>query len=104
MIGGYVDLFDVVESKKAITNTIKPSINMTSLNSDAIFAAIKEKVDADPAKAKSVNGVFLYKITRDGKVVKEWSELNLQVSLRGLCPTESPKVANYFLCVLQKFN
>ena len=48
---------------------------MVALSSDAIFAAIKEKVAADPAKAKSVNGVFLYKITKDGKVAKEWSKL-----------------------------
>lgn len=48
---------------------------MVALSSDAVFAAIKEKVAADPAKAKSVNGVFLYKITKDGKIAKEWSKL-----------------------------
>lgn len=45
-----------------------------SLQSDAIFAAIKDRVQADPAKAKTVNGVFLYKITENGKVKKEWSK------------------------------
>lgn len=71
-----MDLFNVVKSTKSIPTVTKSSTNMASLNSDAIFAAIKEKVDADPAKAKAVNGVFLYKITKDGKVVKEWSKLS----------------------------
>lgn len=70
-----MDLFNVVKSTKAIETIPQSSSNMVQLNSDAIFAAIKEKVAADPAKAKSVNGVFLYKITKDGKVVKEWSKL-----------------------------
>jgi hypothetical protein len=51
-----------------------------ALQSDAVFTAIKERVNADPAKAKSVNGVFLYKITKDGKVAKEWSKLNFALS------------------------
>lgn len=45
-----------------------------ALQSDAVFEAIKERVNADKAKAKAVNGVFLYKITKDGKVAKEWSK------------------------------
>jgi hypothetical protein len=45
-----------------------------ALQSDAVFEAIKDRVNADKAKAKTVNGVFLYKITKDGKVAKEWSE------------------------------
>lgn len=47
---------------------------MSDLQSDAVFAAIKDRVAADPAKAKSVNGVFAYKITKDGAVKKEWSK------------------------------
>uniref|UniRef100_A0A1B0D2I0 SCP2 domain-containing protein n=1 Tax=Phlebotomus papatasi TaxID=29031 RepID=A0A1B0D2I0_PHLPP len=43
------------------------------LQSDAVFGAIKDRVDGEPAKAKSVNGVFVYKITENGKVVKEWT-------------------------------
>lgn len=49
---------------------------MPSMNSDAVFAAIKDRVAADPAKAKAINAVFLYKITKDGSVAKEWSEYN----------------------------
>jgi hypothetical protein len=64
-----------VKSTKAIETIPKSSSNMVALNSDAVFEAIKQKVTDDPAKAKSVNGVFLYKITKDGKVAKEWSKL-----------------------------
>ncbi|XP_063700059.1 peroxisomal multifunctional enzyme type 2 [Culicoides brevitarsis] len=45
----------------------------TTLQSDAIFNGIQDKINAQPEKAKSVNGVFLYKILHDGKVVKEWT-------------------------------
>lgn len=69
-----MDLFGIVKSTKAPAPVSQSSSNMASLNSDAIFAAIKDRVAADPAKAKSVNAVFLYKITKDGKVVKEWSK------------------------------
>lgn len=72
--GAYVDLFNVVKSTKTTATIPESSSNMATLNSDAVFAAIKEKVNADPAKAKSVNGVFLYKITKDGKIAKEWSK------------------------------
>lgn len=65
---------NVVKSTKATETIPQASSNMATLNSDAIFQAIQERVKADPAKAKSVNGVFLYKITKDGKVVKEWSK------------------------------
>lgn len=46
-----------------------------TLSSDAVFEAIRDRVKADPAKAKTVNAVFLYKITENGKPAKEWSEL-----------------------------
>lgn len=49
---------------------------MSDLQSDAIFGAIKDRVAADPAKAKTVNGVFVYKITKDGTVKKEWSKIS----------------------------
>ncbi|XP_055550274.1 peroxisomal multifunctional enzyme type 2-like isoform X2 [Wyeomyia smithii] len=43
-----------------------------SLQSDALFTAIKERIAENEAKAKAINAVFLYKITDAGKVVKEW--------------------------------
>lgn len=45
-----------------------------SLQSDAVFQKIIDGVKENQAKAKAINGVFLYKITKDGKVAKEWSE------------------------------
>lgn len=45
------------------------------LQSDAIFQFISDKLKEDPGKAKSVNGVFLYNITKGGKQAKQWSKL-----------------------------
>ncbi|XP_055640382.1 peroxisomal multifunctional enzyme type 2-like isoform X2 [Toxorhynchites rutilus septentrionalis] len=44
----------------------------SNLQSDAVFAGIKERVAENEAKAKAINAVFLYKITDSGKVAKEW--------------------------------
>jgi len=43
------------------------------LNSDAVFIKIQEGIKTQPEKAKSVNAVFLYNITSDGKQVKQWT-------------------------------
>lgn len=59
-------------------------LSANKLESDAIFEFIIDQVKANPQKAKSVNGIFLYKITVDGKVAKEWSKLSfnrLQIGL-----------------------
>lgn len=45
-----------------------------SLQSDAVFQKIIDGLKDNQAKAKAINGVFLYKITKDGKVAKEWSK------------------------------
>lgn len=45
-----------------------------SLASDAIFQRITERVAEDLAKAKAINAIFVYKITQNGKVAKEWSK------------------------------
>lgn len=60
-------------------SVIKPTVIKTetmtgSLQSDAIFGVIKDRVAADPSKAKAVNGVFLYKITEGGSIKKQWSK------------------------------
>ncbi|XP_055911019.1 peroxisomal multifunctional enzyme type 2 [Eupeodes corollae] len=44
-----------------------------ALSSDAIFEKIIDGIKDNEAKAKAVNGVFLFKITKDGKVTKEWT-------------------------------
>jgi len=63
--GSYVDL-------KSVVTPNRTSANM-SLQSDAIFDFIIQKVKEDPSKAKAIKGVFLYNITKDGKVVKQWT-------------------------------
>lgn len=50
------------------------NVSASKLESDAIFEFIIEQVKLQPEKAKSVNGVFHYKITKGGKVIKEWSK------------------------------
>lgn len=50
------------------------NVSSVSLQSDAVFEAIVQRVKAEPAKAKAVNAVFLYNITKDGKQAKQWSE------------------------------
>jgi len=61
--GAYVDLKMVVGK----------NLTSAALSSDAIFAAIKDRVSADPAKAKAINAIFAYKITSNGQVAKEWT-------------------------------
>lgn len=63
--GAYVDL-KVVVGKNLTASSALPS--------DAIFIGIKDRVAADPSKAKSVNAIFVYKITNNGQIVKEWSK------------------------------
>lgn len=70
-----MDLLNVIKSTAASENIPQSQGGNMALQSDAVFEAIKERVNADKAKAKTVNGVFLYKITKDGKIVKEWSKL-----------------------------
>jgi (3R)-3-hydroxyacyl-CoA dehydrogenase / 3a,7a,12a-trihydroxy-5b-cholest-24-enoyl-CoA hydratase / enoyl-CoA hydratase 2 len=62
--GGYVDLKNTVG--------VNPT-SAGSLKSDAVFEGIRDRVADNPDKAKSVNGIFLYKITLNGKVTKEWT-------------------------------
>lgn len=45
-----------------------------ALSSDAIFQKIQDGVKENLEKAKAVKGVFLYKITKNGQVAKEWSK------------------------------
>ncbi|CAH0401279.1 unnamed protein product [Chilo suppressalis] len=65
--GAYVDLKNV--------GTVRPSAASASedLKSDAVFTKIKTELANNVAKAKSINGVFLYNITVNGKTVKQWT-------------------------------
>lgn len=58
---------------------------MSNLKSDAVFKRIQDGVKENIAKAKSVNGVFSYKITQNGKVVKEWSKCGFDIRISDHC-------------------
>lgn len=74
--GSYVDLKEI---KKSLPPPPSPSQTLKTasipLKSDAVFKNIAEKISENIEKAKSVNGIFLYNITKDGQIVKKWSEL-----------------------------
>lgn len=51
-----------------------PCSGKTNLESDAIFATMSEQVKQNPDQAKTINAIFLYNITVDGKQMSEWSK------------------------------
>ncbi|KAK9687304.1 SCP-2 sterol transfer family [Popillia japonica] len=66
--GAYVDLKSVKVSSVLVNKTAA-----MALLSDAVFEMIQSRVKEQPEKAKSVNSVFLFNITKDGKQVKQWT-------------------------------
>lgn len=66
IIGAYIDLKPEIR--------INRTSNNMALQSDAVFDAIRDRVAADQATAKKINAIFLYKITKNGTVAKDWSE------------------------------
>lgn len=68
--GAYIDLQDI----KMVTPLTNPTSSNENIQSDAIFAAIDEQIKLNPNLAKTVDAVFLYIITIDGKTVAEWSK------------------------------
>lgn len=68
---------EVKKSKTAQATAVSSSIaSGVELKSDAIFKIINERMNEDVEKAKSVNGVFLYNITKDGQITKKWSKFS----------------------------
>ncbi|XP_022162156.1 SCP2 sterol-binding domain-containing protein 1 isoform X4 [Myzus persicae] len=43
------------------------------LPSDAVFEGMKERIESNPSLLKSINGVFVYHITKSGKVTSTWT-------------------------------
>ncbi|KAK7590229.1 hypothetical protein V9T40_001842 [Parthenolecanium corni] len=70
LTGGYVDLHSVQESSAKLQLN---RINAEELSSDLVFAGMLDRVKSDPSLLKKINGVFLYNITKDGKVVSTWT-------------------------------
>lgn len=67
--GAYIDLLDI---KMAVPRA-NPCSGKTNLESDAIFATMSEQVKQNPDQAKTINAIFLYNITVDGKQMSEWT-------------------------------
>ncbi|KAF5307489.1 hypothetical protein FQR65_LT06844 [Abscondita terminalis] len=65
--GAYVDL------KSIKMQPVQNKLSAIGLKSDAVFDFIIDQLKTQPEKAKQVNAIFLCKITKDGKVVKEWT-------------------------------
>lgn len=73
LLGAYVDLKDVKKSKTAVQPT-NDSTSSVALKSDVVFKTIAERMKENVAIAKSINGIFLYNITKDGQIAKKWSK------------------------------
>lgn len=69
----------VVSGASSNTPAQVTSSSAGALKSDGLFAKITEEVNKNQAMAKSVGGVFLYNITDNGKIIKQWSKLNFLV-------------------------
>ncbi|XP_019878178.1 SCP2 sterol-binding domain-containing protein 1 isoform X2 [Aethina tumida] len=65
-------------------------LSASNLKSDAVFEFIIDQVKQDPNKAKSVGGVFLYNITKDGKQVKQWTMDLKNAKVYGGAPEGKP--------------
>lgn len=59
---------------KVSSAAVAPHPVAAKLQSEEVFAGMKEKIDANKEKATSVNGIFLWNITSGGKQEGQWSE------------------------------
>lgn len=75
LTGAYVDLKEVKKTKPVSSAPVSNS-SSDELKSDAIFKIINERMHENVEKAKSVNGIFLYNITKDGNIAKKWSKFD----------------------------
>ncbi|CAH0695838.1 unnamed protein product [Spodoptera exigua] len=78
--GAYIDFKNIVSSQGTSSSAAAPAPAPSSgaLKSDGLFHKIKEEVGKNKELAKSINGVFLYNITENGKTAKSWT-LDLKV-------------------------
>ena len=63
-------------------NEVRPAINLHKvaaelLKCEEMFNEMRTRMEADPATAKKINGVFLYKITKNGQEAGKWGECNV---------------------------
>ncbi|RZF44785.1 hypothetical protein LSTR_LSTR000737 [Laodelphax striatellus] len=68
--GAYVDFHKIVPS-----DIVQKLLSSSELQSEAIFSAMSEQVEANLDKVKKINGVFLYVITKNGKEAGKWRKV-----------------------------
>lgn len=71
-LGAYMELHEVRLPAKP--HVVLCSGKVEELPSDAVFHGMKERIESNPSLLKSINGVFLYHITKSGKVTSTWSK------------------------------
>jgi len=71
-LGAYMELHEV--RLPATLHVVLCSEKVKELPSDAVFQGMQERIDSNPSLIKSINGVFVYHITTNGKVVSTWSK------------------------------
>lgn len=52
----------------------QPVAAEVKLKSEEVFNGMEERIKTNPEKATSINGVFLWNITKNGKVEGQWSK------------------------------
>lgn len=62
-------------------STTSASSSSVELKSDVVFRTIDERMKENVDKAKAINGVFLYNITKDGQIAKKWSKYGMLILL-----------------------
>lgn len=71
LLGAYMELHEVKLPSKP--HLVLCSGEVEELPSDAVFQGMQERIDSNKHLLKSINAVFLYHITKNGKVVSTWS-------------------------------
>ena len=69
--------------KTTVSVEIPAQLPTTGLKSDFLFNELKRRIGNHPDLVKKVKGVFLWKVTKGGKVVAQWT-VDLKSGLGGV--------------------
>lgn len=73
--GAFVDLKEVKKSTQSASSTNSNGGGSgVSLQSDGVFRKMADRLAENVEIAKKINAVFLFNITQQGKIVKNWSK------------------------------
>ena len=76
LAGAYVDLKAVTSSTSATPAAAAASVS-TGLQSEAVFAEMARRLEAQPALASKIGAVFQWNITSNGQPAASWSTRSL---------------------------